>query len=388
MLNHAYSANIVLRKNFQKKDGTNPLVLRVIINRKVIDFSLDISVLPDQYDIKKQTVKYPELKKKTDDTNLLLQHYKAKASNIFTNHKLMDVPLTTEMFKYEFENETAKYDFIEFYDKEIKHEVDKEKSTITGYKQTLFWLQLYFKNGLKFSELTVDNLSKFHKFQRQKKLKQNTIHKHKKNILKFINIAIDKGIRIKSPYDTLKITKVPTDKDALTREHVSKLIELHNQRVLPAHLQNVLSMFIFSCVCGGIRFSDLQSFTQDSIIENTLVFVPEKLRRFNRVVKVPIPDYAREFIQNNKGKIFDKVCNHTANKYLKLIQHMAKVPILLTTHVARHTFATLFLEAEGEVYTLMEIMGISKFDTIKVYIHIAGTRKKDLMNKYNKFISS
>lgn len=389
MLNHAYSANIVLRKNFQKNDGTNPLVLRVIVNRKVIDMSLDISVFPNEYDQETQLVKLKE-KKKTNDTNLLLQHYKAKASDIFTNHKLMDVPLTTDMFKYEFENEIAKYDFIEFMDKAIVEEKngDKEAGTISGYKQTLFWLKLYFKDGFKFSEITPENMEKFHRFQRGKKLKPNTIHKHKKNILKFINVAIRKGIRIESPYETLKISKVPTNKDSLTKEHLIKLIEIYNTKECPTHLQNVLAMFIFSAVCGGIRFSDLQAFTQENIIENTLVFIPQKLKRFNRVVKVPIPEYALDFIQNNKGKMFDKISNANANLYLKIIQHIAKIPVLLTTHVARHTFATLFLEADGEVYTLMDIMGISKFETIKVYIHIASSRKKDLMNKYNKFISN
>lgn len=388
MLNHAYSANIVIRKNFQKKDGTHPLVLRVIINRKVIDMSLDLSVFVQEYDQETQLVKLSD-KKKADDTNLLLQHYKAKASKIFTDHRLLENPLNVEIFKDEFLNESAKYDFIDFYEKAIKDETDKEHSTITGYKQTLFWLKEYFKNGLRFSEMTVENISKFHKYQKSKKLAPNTIHKHKKNILKFINLAIDnKKIRIESPYKTLKITKVDTNKTALTKEQLLKLIELHESKNCPAHLQNVLSMFIFSSICGGIRFSDLQNFTQENIVGDTLVFMPIKNKRFNKIVKVPIPDYALDFLQNNKGKVFDTISNTNANLYLKLIQHMAKIPILLTTHVARHTFATLFLEADGEVYTLMEIMGISKFETVKVYIHIAGSRKKDLMTKYSKFISN
>lgn len=387
MLNHAYSANIIIRKNFTKKDGTNPLVLRIIVNRKVADISLDISVKLDQFDEDKQCVKIPDKKKQSDDMNLLLQHYKAKASNIFTNYKLMDAPLTTSMFKDEFENETARYDFIEFIEKEIKEEkTDKEKGTINSYNQTVFWLKLHFRNGLKFSEISFDTLDKFHKFQRNKKLAPNTIHKHKKNILKFINIAIKNGIRIKSPYVDLKITKVPTNKDSLTKEQLVKLIELFDKRDCPAHLQNVLGMFIFSCVCGGIRFSDLQVFTQENIIENTLVFIPKKLKRFNRVVKVPIPDYARDFVNNNKGKMFEKISNANANLYLKIIQHLAGIQLLLTTHVSRHTFATLFLEAGGEAFTLMEVMGISKYETIKVYIHIANSRKKQLMNSYSDFI--
>lgn len=387
MLHHSYSANIVLRKNFKKKDGTHPLVLRLIINRKVLDISLDISVFPDQYDPEKQAVKFTDSKKKTDDTNILLQKYKAKASDIFTHYRILDYSLTTAIFKDEYENATSRHDFLEFMEKEIEQEKsDKEHATITGYKQTVFWLKLYFRNGLKFSEITVDAMDKFHKFQRKKKLKPNTIHKHKKNILKFINIAITKGIRIKSPYETLKITKVPTVKEALTKDQLIKLIELYNTKALPVNLQNILGMFIFSSVCGGMRFSDLQKIEEENIVENTLVFIPEKTKRFSRVVKIPIPDYAQDFIQNSKGKMFDSVSNAYANLMLKTIQHIAKVPVSLTTHLSRHTFATLFLEAGGEAYTLMDIMGISKFDTIKVYIHIVNSRKKQLMTNYADFL--
>lgn len=388
MQHHSYSASVVLRTNFTKKDGTNPLLLRIIINRKTVDFSLNLSVLPEHFNRQLQTVKIPNKKEESEGVNILLQHYRAKASTIFVNHKLMDLPLTIKQFKYEFENEMARYSFIDFMIKEIEHEaIIMKATTIKAYKQTIYWLNLFFKNGLMFSELTVENMDAFHRFQVKNKLKPNTIHKHKKNILKFINIAIAKGYKLQSPYKILKINKVESPKDSLTKKQVVSLMELYDGGKLPAHLQNVLGMFLFSCTCGGLRFSDLIKLHEDSIIENTLVYIPQKLERFNRVVKIPIPEYARNYFQNERGKLFHPISNVNANAYLKIIQRLANIKLNLTTHMARHTFATLFLEADGEPYTLMDIMGISKYDTIKVYVHIAQNRKKELMKRYANFIS-
>ena len=387
MINHAYSANVILRSSFTKKDGTNPLVLRIIINRNVYDVSIGISVKPEHFDKKKQEINIPKKSKESHDQNLIIMHLLSRASDIFTEHRLMDIYLTVDVFRDCFENRTSRYDFIDFMKKEIIAEkLIREPSTINSYNQTAAWLKEYFKEGLSFADITPDNMDKFSKYLIRKKLAGNTNHKHKKNILKFINIAIRRGIRIKSPYTELKINKVPTNKDALTKEHLLELIKLYDEHALPMNLQNVLAMFLFSSICGGIRFSDLQKFSQENIIEDTLIFIPQKIKRFNRVVKVPIPEYAREFLNKARGCLFSKISNAKANEYLKTIQHQAEIPITLTTHVARHTFATLFLESDGEVHTLMEIMGIQKYETIKVYVHIANSRKKQSMAKYADFL--
>jgi integrase len=58
----------------------------------------------------------------------------------------------------------------------------------------------------------------------------------------------------------------------------------------------------------------------------------------------------------------------------------------LTFHIARHTFATIYLELGGTTEVLMKQMGISKYETIRVYVHVAEKRQKEQMHNMNKLI--
>jgi len=53
----SYSAKIYSREDFKRKDGTNPLYLRITINRKTKKFSLGISVKSNYWDKKNGKVR-------------------------------------------------------------------------------------------------------------------------------------------------------------------------------------------------------------------------------------------------------------------------------------------------------------------------------------------
>lgn len=66
---------------------------------------------------------------------------------------------------------------------------------------------------------------------------------------------------------------------------------------------------------------------------------------------------------------------------------MAEVDFKMTTHTARHTFGTIFIELGGDVVTLKEHMGHSKLETTMKYVHISERRKKEKINVFDKLFT-
>ncbi len=381
-----FSARIVLRKDVIRNDGTTALLIRVIINRKVGVFPTGVYVKPMHFDDVAKKVIIPDDKKLSQSYNLLLQQYLGRANNIMVDFRLKQMTATLTDFRVKFNNQNFKLDFIEFMKKETKaldHVFTYE--TIKSYKQTIAWLERFFDDGLPFSHLTSEYMYRFVNFLKKNKLSPNTVYKHVKNIKKFINLSENLGLKVDNPFKNLQVRQVKNDKEALTLEQLQKLIDLYKQP-MPEKMKNVLAMFLFSSFAGGLRFCDLQLITSESFTDDYLIYAPKKLRRFNRIVKIPIIPMFQQFISKNRGVCFAPVSNAYANKVLKIIQHEADIPTKLTMHLARHTYATLFISSGGDVYSLMSVMGISKMDTVQCYVHMSNNRKKELVNNFADFV--
>jgi len=161
----------------------------------------------------------------------------------------------------------------------------------------------------------------------------------------------------------------------------------------------VLVNFLFSCFTG-LRFSDVQALVSSNIAGNSIVFVPVKTenttgKQLNiELTKVAneLLDYAKRFSDKKKTDkykvchVFAQISNQKANDYIKLLAKMAGVSKDLSTHVGRHTFATMFLEKGGDVQVLQKLLGHSEITTTMIYVHIiAKTQKTQILAAFDGF---
>lgn len=80
-------------------------------------------------------------------------------------------------------------------------------------------------------------------------------------------------------------------------------------------------------------------------------------------VKVPLIDEHFRLIHNKKGKLFNTVTEQVTNRTLKEIAEVCEIRKNLSTHVARHTFATESLRKAIGVEVVKELMGHEKIET-------------------------
>jgi site-specific recombinase XerD len=119
-----------------------------------------------------------------------------------------------------------------------------------------------------------------------------------------------------------------------------------------------------------------------------LEFVAHKTKRYQKTIRFGLSKVALRLLDDFfKLRLTKSIkAEQTINDDLKLIAAYAGIRKSLTTHVARHTFATTFLTLGGDVVVLKEILGHSRIETTMRYVHVVDKRKTQQMGNFdNKF---
>jgi integrase len=177
--------------------------------------------------------------------------------------------------------------------------------------------------------------------------------------------------------------KLPTYDSRIVYLKPAQLIQLrayYHSAEIPDHLKRTLGQFLFSCI-SGLRFSDIERVTWASVQDDMLIFEPYKTRKLQKVVRIPLYEIHFSLIQNERGKLFTTISGQQTNSQLKTIALAAGVRVILTTHVARHTFATETLRKGGKVQVLQQLMGHKKITTTMIYVHVDDEMLREDMRR-------
>lgn len=91
----------------------------------------------------------------------------------------------------------------------------------------------------------------------------------------------------------------------------------------------------------------------------------------------------------SEKSIVDSVKAVTAliNKYLKLIAVDAKIKKNLSTHVGRHSFATLLISSGVDIYTVSKLLGHTNVKTTQIYADVEQVIQDQAMDVFDKYIT-
>ncbi len=371
-------------------DGSYKVIYRVKIDGVKKDYSTGIYWKKEAFDLERQIL-LPRYKgdQEVEAANHKLQEIQARAGRIFLRFFVDHESITLKSFNEYFQNFESSENFFWFAEQRSKQMYDKEiiaNPTYRRHRSSLNRLKEFKKDQiLPLSEFNLELIEEFNAWARKKKYAHNTICGFHKNYKKFLSVAVlEKKIQV-NPYTDFKFSYQDGNRAVLNQNEVKHLATLLDGKKLSITEKQVLRRFLFSCTTG-IRISDTHRVKSSMIKEGVLFFTPYKTRTKGKTLKIPLSKFSESLIKDRQGLLFEPLSDKHINFCLKVIAGKADIDKLLTYHVARDTFGTIFIELGGDVVSLKDIMGHSNVKTTMIYVKMSDKRKQTLMNNFDSFL--
>lgn len=371
------------RKGKLNKAGKALIQIRAYLNSKNKFFSTGIYIKPIHWSNKAARVVGL---KNSNEYNHLLNTKLQQLEEFCINSIRKQGALTLEQLETFWKS--SKYDsFTAFVASELADDQKRAPSTVENNKASLRHWQAFRKDVL-FSEINYSLIDAFDQYLRTHKLKLNSIHKHHRVIRRFINLAIKKNLLESqdNPYLQFELKREETKRMVLSKEEVTILENLEIPSDL-SRLEQVRDVFLFSCYTG-LRCSDALAINQSNLEQSPKgLKLNIRAQKTKKLLTLPLytlhegkPAQILEKYKDRPSKLFSISSGQYLNRELKKLAKLAKINKAVTSHVARHTFAT-HLALKIPLHVLQSLLQHGKIETTMVYVHLSNQMINDELEK-------
>jgi len=380
------TVNVICYSSKTLSNGENPLMIRVSKDGKRTYKSLGISINPLFWDFTKNKPKrncpnkeqieqlISEKKKAFSQTILELNTTKKE----YTTNSLIDTvnkPFILQTVDQVFLNQIEKF------------EATKRKGYALSCKQVYNSLLKFNKHlNIYFSDIDVTWLRNYEIWLRKQEIAENTIGIRFRTLRVMFNVAIEEKFVSSEyyPFHVFKVSKIHEDtaKRALLKTDICKITDYKTDNT---RLIFSIDIFTFSYLMGGINFVDIASLTKTNLLDERLIYNRKKT---GKLIKLPLHPKSLDLIQKyqnsespylfpilydyhiteqQKANRIHKIITKT-NFQLKELGKKLKIPIDLTTYVARHSFATVLKRSGVSTSIICESLGHSSEKVTRIYL--------------------
>lgn len=351
-------------REYKKANGKTPLVLTLRSNSKKHRIALDIDVYLVDWDKSKNRLK--PTTEENIDVNLILDNIQSKITKIKTSYRLSERILTLDILKKEFLNGMPRVRFTAFYKMMLEEEkVMMEIGSYNRYRSVLKKIVAY-DDDVTFMELDLNWIDKFQKYLRGIGNESTTVAGNIAAVKKFLGLALKSGIRLALNIDEIKVGSTKGNRTSLSVQELKRSIGYYYSDYISGSHRLVLGYFLFSCMTG-LRISDVQKLTRKNFMDNYVSFISKKTKKDQSIA---LNENARKIIDFEPNLFVIKFADQHINDELKKIMLLLKINKKVSFHVARHTFATSFLRAGGNVEKLQRLLGHKTITQTMIYAHI------------------
>ena len=189
-----------------------------------------------------------------------------------------------------------------------------------------------------------------------------------------------------NPFNNFRCSYTSPERQVLTQDELNLIMK---KDIDIERLNEVRDVFIFCCYTG-FAYSDVYKFERDAL---TIGIDGEYWLSTNRQKtgareSVPLLPIALEIIQKYRdneycvehNKLLPVNSNQRYNAYLKEIADICGIKKKITTHIARHTFATTVTLANGvPIETVSSMLGHNSIRTTQIYAKVVEKKVSEDM---------
>ncbi|GHV51683.1 tyrosine recombinase [Bacteroidia bacterium] len=345
------------------KNGEAPLRVRVTYDKLYVELQLKRSI---------QVPLWTQEKERAigkDRNSVELNHYidalRVRFYQIYQDleleGKLMSARAIVNRYLGNDETNKTLYNVFKYHNNNCRKLIgtDYVEITIRRYDNCLKYLmellkRTYNQDDILLREVNGELVRNFELYLKTEKgCAQNTVIRYMKCFKKVINLAIANEWIIKNPFAGIKFHEVEVNKEFLTQIELNKLIE---KDFKIQRLELVRDIFVF-CAFTGLAFIDVYNLRPEHLSEdnNGNLWIMKTREKTNNMCNIPLLSVPKQILEKykdnpyciEKGVLLPVMCNQKMNSYLKEIADFCSIKKNLTTHVARHTFASVIALANN-----------------------------------------
>ena len=391
---------LYLKKSTRDRSGKAPIMGRITLGRSVAQFSCKLSCNPDLWNPRESRVdgksrEAVEVNARLDNLLLAVQ---SSYQSLLAKEAPFDATDIKEHFQGSVQSRTM---FLERFDgliEEMKDHVgvDIKENSLAAYRQTRVQLQQFIRakykvSDLTFSQLTEDFIKQFEQYVTgEVGLKQSTCYNMIVLIKEVCKLAYREGAADSLLFDNVHVDKGDSRlPKALDKDALDKLKALRFDG-LDGDMETSRDVFLFACYTGA-AYCDLMALNHKHLIRDDegalwLKFNRQKTGVLCRVKLLPEALQLLEQLHSDARETLLPYMNYaTYLSCLKAISLRAGLSLPITTHTARHTFATLITLEQGvPIETVSKMLGHS---TVRMTERYAEVTPQKLFEEFDRLIT-
>jgi integrase len=388
MANEYVTVAAILFTSKTLSNGEHPIMIRVTKNRVRRYVSLGISCKVGEWDKKKNlpSRSHPQ----RDFFCSIISKNLDKYNDRIIAFKQEDTDYTPDILISESANKLKKTTLFNFITEKV---ASLKKSGQMGnanvYNDLLGRLKVFTAGrDLSFAQVDYSFLLRLETDFRSRGNTDNAMSVRFRTLRAVFNLAIDEGYvkREKYPFDKFKVNERfgnKTKKRAITKDDIRKIAlisKIGEQEIKTGSaIFEAQKYFLFSYFCQGINFVDIANLKWSNLINGRIFYKRAKTggelsfklqqpaldiiefwrpvtKTSNDAYLFPILDTKIHLTPSQKHNRIHKVLTRV-NRDLKAIGKELKIETLLTSYVARHTFATVLKQSGVPTAIISESMG-------------------------------
>lgn len=392
-----------IKKTKLLRNGEAPICLRITINKQTIELRIKRSVSVDRWSQSKECAKGKD--RVANELNSYLNAIRLRIFQIQRELEEEGYPVSANVIVNRFygkDQRTLLEVFKEHNDK-CRELIGKDyvEGTIRKFDASLSYMKQYIqkkyhKDDVFLQEINQEFVRDYEFFLKtEKQCRNNSALKHIKNFRKIIRIAIGNEWIKKDPFYGLHFKEEEVDVEFLSND---ELETLRNKEFDIKRLEQVRDIFVFCCFTG-LAFVDVSQLTESHLVKDNkgMLWIRKPRQKNKEMCNIPLLSAALDILNkykdyaaaNPKGLLLPVLSNQKMNAYLKEIADVCHIQKRLTTHVARHTAATVVLLANNvSMENVAKILGHANLNMTSHYAKVLDQSiARDMANVEKCFTS-
>lgn len=378
-----------LKKTRLLKNGEASVCMRITVNGTRVENNIRKSIDPALWSQAKETAR--DKSRRACDLNTYIEEARIKLYQIFCELEQQNRPVTAHLLQELFFGQEKPEEVRTLLGTMQEHNdqcralvgTDYALITVRRYESCRRYLaelirQRYGKEDLPLTEVNGELVRAFAFYLKTEKgCQQNTVIRYMKCLKKITNLACANDWMAKDPFLGIRFHEKEVVREFLTMD---ELQTIYHKEFPLERLTLVRDVFIFAAFTG-LAFIDVQQLAPEHIVRdnNGNLWIRKPRQKTKNMCNIPLLDIPQEILRKyadhptcrKKGVLLPVPCNQKMNSYLKEIADICMIRKNLTTHCARHSYATSVCLANGvSLENVAKMLGHSNIKMTQHYARV------------------